>query len=143
MFKKFLLIVFIVSGLVGCGGADKVYKTSTKPYTISGNTYYPMKDAKGFSETGIASWYGPKFHGRKTASGEKYNQNAMTAAHKTLPFGTKVRVKNVKNDKSVIVRINDRGPFAKGRVIDVSRAAAKKLDMINSGTAKVNIKVVD
>jgi rare lipoprotein A len=102
-----------------------------------------MKDAKGFSETGIASWYGPKFHGRKTASGEKYNQNAMTAAHKTLPFGTKVRVKNVKNDKSVIVRINDRGPFAKGRVIDVSRAAAKKLDMINSGTAKVNIKVVD
>jgi rare lipoprotein A len=141
---RFVIYCLAVLSLVGCattGGTQ--YKTNLKPYTIAGKTYYPWADAKNYSETGVASWYGPKFHGRKTASGEKYNQNAMTAAHKTLPFGTKVRVKNVKNDKSVIVRINDRGPFAKGRIIDVSRAAAKKLDMINSGTAKVNIKVVD
>jgi rare lipoprotein A len=103
----------------------------------------PLKSAKGYSETGVASWYGNKFHGRKTASGERYNQNKMTAAHKTLPFGTRVRVKNLDNGKNVVVTINDRGPFKKGRVIDVSRAAAKKLGMINSGIAKVNIKVVD
>lgn len=141
--KKIVLFCLCVILLAACGGGTHVYKTNTKPYTVAGSTYYPLKTVKGFSETGVASWYGKKFHGRKTASGERYNQNKMTAAHKTLPFGTNVRVKNIENGKSVVVRINDRGPFKKGRIIDVSRAAAKKLGMINSGTAKVNIKVVD
>jgi len=88
-------------------------------------------------EKGIASWYGPRFHGRRTASGERYDQNKMTAAHKTLPFGTLVKVHNLDNDKSVIVRINDRGPFGNGRIIDVSKAAAKELGMIGPGTARV------
>lgn len=142
MLKKiFLLGVLFV--LVGCGGGTKVYKTNLKPYTVAGTTYYPLESAKGFTETGVASWYGGKFHGRKTASGEKYNQNKMTAAHKTLPFGTKVRVKNLENGKTAVVRINDRGPFKKGRVIDLSKAAAKKLDITKTGTAKVRIKVMD
>lgn len=142
MFRLLVFLVVLVA-LVGCGGGVKTYKTNTKPYTVAGNTYYPIKSAKGFSETGVASWYGKKFHGRKTASGERYNQNKMTAAHKTLPFGTRVRVKNRDNGKNVVVVINDRGPFAKGRIIDVSRAAAKKLGMLGAGTAKVSIKVVD
>jgi rare lipoprotein A len=86
---------------------------------------------------GTASWYGPGFHGRTTASGETYNQNAMTAAHPTMQFGTKVRVVNQKTGKSVMVRINDRGPYHGGRIIDLSKGAAAKLGMINSGTAKV------
>ena len=142
MFRLLVFLVVLVA-LVGCGGGVKTYKTNTKPYTVAGNTYYPIKSAKGFSESGVASWYGKKFHGRKTASGERYNQNKMTAAHKTLPFGTRVRVKNRDNGKNVVVVINDRGPFAKGRIIDVSRAAAKKLGMLGAGTAKVSIKVVD
>ena len=141
--KNVLLCIVMLVVLIGCGGGTKVYKINTKPYTVAGQTYYPLESAKGFSETGVASWYGDKFHGRKTASGERYNQRDLTAAHKTLPFGTKVRVKNTQNGKSVFVRINDRGPFTKGRIIDVSRGAAKKLGMIKSGTAKVNIKVVD
>ena len=91
---------------------------------------------------GKASWYGPGFHGRLTANGERYNQNAMTAAHRHLRFGTRVRVKNLNNGRSVIVRINDRGPFIKGRVIDLSAAAARSLNMINSGVATVEITVL-
>ena len=91
---------------------------------------------------GQASWYGPGFHGRRTANGEIYNQNAMTAAHRYLKFGTKVRVTNLNNGRSVIVRINDRGPFAKGRVIDVSAAAARSLGMIRSGVAPVEVTIL-
>lgn len=90
-------------------------------------------------ETGTASWYGPGFHGKLTANGEKYDMNGLTAAHRTLPFGTKVKVINQDNGKSVIVRINDRGPYAKGRIIDLSKGAAKKVDMIETGTAKVRL----
>lgn len=97
---------------------------------------------KSVYQTGKASWYGEKYHGRKTASGEKYNMNAMTAAHKKLPFGTKVKVTSKVNGQSVIVRINDRGPFAKNRIIDVSKAAAKKLGMIQSGEIPVTITVL-
>lgn len=101
------------------------------------------KAAKGaYVEEGQASWYGKKFHGRKTASGEKFNMHALTAAHKTLPFGTRVKVTNLDNSKSVVVKINDRGPFTKGRIIDLSYAAAKKVGMIESGVARVRIKVV-
>ena len=85
----------------------------------------------------MASWYGPDFHGRQTANGEKYDMNAMTAAHRTLPFNTMVLVENLDNGRSVKVRINDRGPFAKGRIIDLSKAAAEKMDMIGPGTARV------
>jgi rare lipoprotein A len=92
--------------------------------------------------SGRASWYGPKFHGRTTANGEIFDSNALTAAHPSLPFGTKVRVTNLYNGRSVIVRINDRGPFVKGRIIDVSAAAARVLNMINSGTASVQLDIL-
>ncbi len=92
--------------------------------------------------TGTASWYGPGFHGRTTANGESYDMYAMTAAHKTLKFGTKVKVTNNENGKSVLVRINDRGPYIGGRVIDLSKSAANAIDMIRPGTAKVTIEVV-
>jgi rare lipoprotein A len=94
------------------------------------------------SITGSASWYGGKFHGRKTANGERYNQNALTAAHKSLPFGTKVRVTNAANGKSVIVRINDRGPYSGKRVIDLSRAAASAVGMVQRGVARVTVDVL-
>ena len=91
---------------------------------------------------GRASWYGPGFHGRRTASGERFNIWAMTAAHRSLPFGTKVRVTNLRNGRSVVVRINDRGPYSGGRVIDLSKAAAQAIGMIRSGTAPVRIEVM-
>lgn len=89
-----------------------------------------------------ASWYGPGFHGRTTASGERFNQNGLTAAHRKLPFGTKVRVTNTRNKKSVVVRINDRGPFIHGRTIDLSRGAANKIGMVATGTACVRVEVI-
>lgn len=92
--------------------------------------------------SGKASWYGPGFHGRLTANGERYNQNAMTAAHRSLPFGTRVRVTNVNNGRSVVVRINDRGPFIRGRVIDVSAAAAHNLGMVHHGVVPVRLQVL-
>lgn len=92
--------------------------------------------------SGIASWYGPNFHGKLTANGERYNMNDFTAAHKTLPFNTVVRVDNVENGKSVVVRINDRGPYAANRIIDLSRKAAQQIDMIGKGTASVRLMVV-
>jgi rare lipoprotein A len=92
-------------------------------------------------QEGTASWYGPGFHGKKTASGETYDSGAFTAAHKTLPLGTKVKVVNTKNGRSVMVRINDRGPYVSGRIIDLSKAAAEKLDMTRTGTAPVKLLV--
>ena len=94
------------------------------------------------SDSGDASWYGSKYHGRKTASGEVYNQHQLTAAHRELPFGTKVKVTNRKNNKSVIVRINDRGPFVSGRVIDLSFAAAKQIGIVQAGVADVELQVL-
>jgi len=94
------------------------------------------------SLSGEASWYGPGFHGRLTANGERYDQNAMTAAHKSLKFGTNVKVTNLNNGKSVTVRINDRGPYIDGRIIDVSAAAARSLDMIHSGVAPVRVDIL-
>ncbi len=95
----------------------------------------------GWSETGIASWYGPGFHGRQTANGETYDMEAMTAAHKELPFNTWVRVESLDSGRTVEVRINDRGPFVGGRIIDLSRAAARQIDMLGSGTARVRVVV--
>lgn len=97
---------------------------------------------RGWTETGIASWYGGKFHGRRTANGEVYDMNGISAAHKTLPFDTVVEVKNLDNGKTLRVRINDRGPFVRGRIIDLSFTAAKKIDIVGPGTARVRIRVV-
>ncbi len=96
----------------------------------------------GYSETGVASWYGPEFQGRRTASGEIFDMHALTAAHRTLPFGSIVRVTRLDTGAEVVVRINDRGPFAKGRILDLSYAAALKLDLVRSGTARVRIEVI-
>lgn len=93
-------------------------------------------------EYGLASWYGRPYHGRRTASGERYNMREMTAAHPNLPFGTRVRVTNLQNNKSADVRINDRGPFVRGRIIDVSRAAARKLDMVRDGVVRVRVDIL-
>jgi rare lipoprotein A len=98
-----------------------------------------MSDADGYRERGIASWYGKDFHGRKTSSGEVYNMYAMTAAHKTLPLGTYVRVRNLDNGKEVDVRINDRGPFVAGRIIDLSYTGAKQMGIVGPGTAPVEV----
>lgn len=113
-----------------------------KPYVVGGIKYYPISSADGFSETGIASWYGPGFHGKLTANGEKYNQKAMTAAHKTLPLPTFVRVENLENGKEIVVRVNDRGPFSKGRIIDLTEEGARRIGMLQKGTARVRISVL-
>lgn len=109
----------------------------TKPYTIKGKTYYPLLSSHGFREEGIASWYGPDFHGKLTANGERYDMHGMTAAHKLLPFGTRVKVTNRENGKSIVVRINDRGPFVANRIIDLTRTGAERIGMLAKGTAPV------
>jgi rare lipoprotein A len=111
-------------------------------YVVFGKRYYVLNSAHGFVERGIASWYGTKFHGRKTSSGEVYNMHAMTAAHKTLPLPSFVRVENLTNGRSIVVKVNDRGPFIGDRIIDLSYAAATKLGVIGPGTAQVEISVV-
>ena len=110
-----------------------------KPYKVFGKWYQPLPDSKGFRQRGIASWYGKDFHGKKTSNGEIYNMYAWTAAHKTLPLGTYVRVHHLSNKRSVQVRINDRGPFVRGRIIDLSYTAAKELGLVGPGTAKVEV----
>lgn len=110
-----------------------------KPYVVLGQSYEPLQGDVEWSEKGGASWYGNKFHGRRTASGELYSMFGLTAAHKTLPIPSYVRVRNVRNGKEVIVRVNDRGPFHPGRVIDLSYAAAAKLDIVNHGVGQVEI----
>jgi len=113
------------------------------PYTVLGKTYYPMPDGKRYLATGTASWYGTKFHGQATANGEKYDLYGMSAAHKTLPLPSYVRVTNLDNNKSVILRVNDRGPFYSDRIIDLSFAAAKKLGYAEIGTARVKVEGID
>lgn len=109
-----------------------------KPYTIRGKTYRP-KDERDYRETGMASWYGPNFHGRPTANGERFDQYAMSAAHRTLPLPSWVRVENLENGREVTVRVNDRGPFAHDRIIDLSRAAAREIDLEHAGVARVAV----
>lgn len=112
-------------------------------YVVFGKTYRVMDSADGFREEGLASWYGTKFHGHRTSSGEPYDMYQMTAAHKSLPLPSYVRVTNKRNGKSAIVRVNDRGPFVDGRIIDLSYAAALRLDVVGTGTAPVKIEVLD
>ncbi len=131
--------------VVSC--APKVVPTSVgtykvgKPYFIKGVRYVPREDPT-YNKTGIASWYGKQFHGRRTANGEIYDMNSLTAAHPTLPLPTKVRVTNLDNGKSLVLRVNDRGPFANGRIIDVSRRSAQLLGFKRQGTAKVRVEYV-
>jgi rare lipoprotein A len=114
-----------------------IYKVGN-PYQIGDTWYYPHEQPN-YDETGIASWYGPTFYGHRTANGEMYDGTTMTAAHRTLPLPVNVRVTNLDNGKSLVVRVNDRGPYAKGRIIDLSEAAARALDVVRSGTARVRV----
>ncbi|WP_019340037.1 septal ring lytic transglycosylase RlpA family protein [Stutzerimonas stutzeri] len=113
------------------------------PYTVLGKTYYPIGDGRNYRATGTASWYGTKFHGQPTANGEKYDLYGMSAAHKTLPLPSYVRVTNLDNGKTVVLRVNDRGPFYSDRIIDLSFAAAKKLGYAETGTARVKVEGID
>lgn len=122
--------------------SEQAHKATMKPYKVKGKWYYPTNVALGETYDGIASWYGPKFHGKKTSNGETYSMYAHTAAHKTLPMNTIVRVTSKENGKSTIVRINDRGPFVTGRIIDLSNSAAKDIDMVGKGTARVRVEVI-
>jgi rare lipoprotein A len=110
-----------------------------RPYTINGRTYVPARD-DDYDATGISSWYGPNFHGRPTANGEIFDQNALTAAHPTLPIPAMIEVTNLENGRSTVLRLNDRGPFARDRILDVSRAAAVELGFLQQGTARVRVR---
>jgi rare lipoprotein A len=117
-----------------------VYKVG-QPYQIDGTWYYPAEQPD-YDETGIASWYGPTFYGRRTANGELYDGDALTAAHRTLPMPVNVRVTNLENGRSIVVRVNDRGPYARGRIIDLSRHAAELLGVVQNGTARVRVTYI-
>lgn len=154
-------VVFLCVGLVGCGsryvpGMSIPPAPSTKtpppaptgkggtykPYTVLGQTYYPLGSAEGYSETGVASWYGADFHGKKTANGERYDMYQMTAAHRILPMHTRLVVRNLDNGRTAEVRVNDRGPFVNNRIIDLSYAAASVLGVVGPGTARVSLNTI-
>ncbi len=147
VYKRFTSVTpIILFVLLGC--------TTSPRYTRGGKAVRPSTHTKKQTHTyskklagkktliGIASYYGPGFHGKTTANGERFNMHELTAAHKTLPFNTRVRVTNLNNKKSVVVRINDRGPYKKGRIIDLSKGAAKKIGLLQTGTAKVNVEIL-
>jgi rare lipoprotein A len=146
-FARTFGVLLMVASVAGCAShrgpgtnvaGRGMYKVGA-PYTIDGVTYTPMEEFQHV-ETGMASWYGPGFHGKYTANGEVYDQSDRTAAHRTLQMPSVVRVTNLDNGRSTVVRVNDRGPYARGRVLDVSRAAAEELDMTHTGTAHVRIE---
>ncbi|PMP67034.1 MAG: septal ring lytic transglycosylase RlpA family lipoprotein [Thermodesulfobacterium geofontis] len=149
--KRLLYFILILTILSGCARPPRTapeysyedYSRKVpgwlKPYTIDGKTYFPLPSAEGYEEVCIASWYGPGFHQNQSSSGEIYDMHDFTAAHKILPLGTYVLVKNLENGKQIVVRINDRGPFVEDRCIDLSYAAAKELGIIEKGLAKVKI----
>ena len=155
MIKK-LSIIFFFFFLNGCSetsfiinSAKRITSLDTKPtykvgnpYKIKGQWFYPAVDYN-YDEIGIASWYGPNFHGKKTANGEIFNQNIISAAHKTLPLPSIVKVTNLENDLSIEIRLNDRGPFVRGRIIDLSKEAAKELKFFKNGTAKVRVQIIE
>ena len=126
------------SAITGQGG---VYKVGN-PYKIMGKWYYPKEDYS-YSEVGVASWYGKDFHAKTTANGEKYDMNSLTAAHRTLPLPSIVKVTNLENGRSLVLRVNDRGPYAKNRIIDVSRRASQLLGFFTQGTTKVRVEVLE
>lgn len=154
-----LLAVMVVTALSACtfgvpigqksvdsGNVSQVKKSKSgnpSSYVVMGKRYYVLDSSQGFVQRGLASWYGKKFHGRKTSSGEVYNMYAMTAAHKSLPLPTFVRVQNLSNGRSIVVKVNDRGPFVGDRIIDLSYTAAEKLGVIGPGTARVEVSAVN
>ncbi|MBY0428573.1 MAG: septal ring lytic transglycosylase RlpA family protein, partial [Alphaproteobacteria bacterium] len=153
MLRKILsrsaLILLLLVGITSCSntgdygkgsGAPGQYKVG-EPYEIDGVQYAPREDYR-YSETGIASWYGPGFEGKHTANGETFDPGELTAAHRTLPMPSLVRVTNLDNGKSVVVRVNDRGPFANNRIIDLSQRAAELLGFAGVGTAKVRVDIM-
>ncbi len=163
-FRQLPILVFLTLG--GCGGlsqqdgapplprgatdvADAIPRAEPKSrygnprsYKVMGKRYYTLDSSDGYVERGIASWYGSKFHGRRTSSGETYDMYAMTAAHKTLPLPTYVQVTNLKNGRRVVLKVNDRGPFHANRIIDLSYVAAAKLGMLKRGTAMVEVRAI-
>lgn len=124
------------------GVPDRPLRPWEKPYVVNGERFDPLLDHQGFVEEGIASWYGADFHGKKTSNGEIYDMHAMTAAHKTLPLGVWVRVRNLKTGQEQVLRVNDRGPFVAGRVIDLSYAGAQALGLVGPGTAPVRVEAL-
>jgi len=151
-YRKVLLLLFALFFIYGCSSKPAVVApkeaprkgtpATMRPYTINGKTYYPAQVSVGDTQKGIASWYGPTFHGKKTSNGETYNMYAQTAAHKTYPMNTMVKVTNLDNGKITTVRINDRGPFVSGRIIDLSKKSANDIGVVAKGTAPVKIEVV-
>jgi rare lipoprotein A len=158
---KIILAGMVIAGVLGCTRSATYHRrplpsssrpqtaaippstpSSPKPYKALGQWYQPLPDARGFKQTGIASWYGEDFHGKKTSSGEIYDMYAESAAHKTLPLGTIVRVRNLDNNREMEIRINDRGPFVNGRVIDLSYACASKLGVVGPGTVPIELVAV-
>jgi rare lipoprotein A len=141
---QYFIFLVILSILSGCGHTAALRKQPPPgSYTIKGKTYSPLKQVRpGFFQDGVASWYGPGFHGKKTASGEVYDMHGMTAAHSILPLNTIVKVANLKNGQEVVVRVNDRGPFIGDRVIDLSFEAARKLGIVAPGTMPVRVSVL-
>lgn len=156
-----LLALATIVTLAGCAGAppepprniSQIPNAQPRPlprspygnppsYSVFGETYYVLESARGYRDTGIASWYGEKFHGRRTSSGEPYDMYAMTAAHKTLPLPTFVRVTNLNNERQIVVKVNDRGPFHDDRIIDLSYTAARKLGIIRNGSAPVRVEAI-
>jgi rare lipoprotein A len=137
-----ILLLAACGSTTSGGGTDgrSSYKVGGT-YVIGGQVYTPDENYR-YNESGMASWYGPGFHGKRTANGEAYDQHAMTAAHRTLPMPSVVRVTNLDNGSTVILRVNDRGPFAHNRILDVSRAAAERLDMVRSGVASVRVEIL-
>jgi len=149
---RILLSLFLIAAISACSSSGGKYPIGHqftpeenvdvakvgKPYSVKGEWYYPQVDLK-YSQTGMASWYGEDFHRKGTANGETFDKYAMTAAHRTLPMPCMARVTNLQNGKSVVVRVNDRGPFAAGRIIDVSHHAAERLGFLNQGIAKVQV----
>lgn len=155
IFKKFFYSVLLIAilSLNACTNFNSPqnvddsqlagnYKDEDSSYHVRGHDYHVLKTAENYDERGTASWYGRRFHRLRTSSGARYNQHEMTAAHKTLPLSTYVEVTNLDNGKKVIVKINDRGPFAQSRLIDLSYAAAKKIGMLGTGTADVEVKAL-
>ncbi|MDR1395380.1 MAG: septal ring lytic transglycosylase RlpA family protein [Deltaproteobacteria bacterium] len=140
----FLLLASVMLAVLtsACGLYSSGPARSGKSYVINGKRYYILATAEGYREKGLASWYGDPFHGRKTASGEVFDKNEISAAHKTLPLKTWVEVKNLSNNKKMVIRINDRGPFISGRIIDLSQAAAMELGVYRPGTAPVVVTAV-
>lgn len=140
-----LLTLLAVLLLAGCSARIQVPRSglpaTQRPYTIKGVTYTPLHSAKGYREVGTASWYGPGFHGHTTSSGEIYDQYKPTCAHKLLPMHTMVKVTNLENGRSMVLRVNDRGPFVSGRIIDLSLAGARELGVHGRGTARVRVEV--